>query len=88
MEHTPGNIKHKVNTALLSAAGIFTIGVIFNAGIEYDRISHIEVHQSTQDVQIASLQTQLQMQLQPINTQLAKQSQMLEDIKTELSQGK
>jgi len=80
VEHLPAGIKHKINVTLSTAAIIFTAGVIFNAGIQYDIISNIRQHQSLQDIQIASLQTQLQ----PINQQLAKQSQLLEDIKQEI----
>ena len=76
------DLKHKVNVTLSTAVAIFTIGIIFNAGVEYDRISNVQIHQATQDIQIASLQAQLQ----PINQQLAKQSQLLEDIKAEIIQ--
>lgn len=82
MSNLPTDIKHKVNVTLSTAAAIFVMGVIFNAGVQYDRISNVQIHQSVQDVQIASLQNQLQ----PINQQLAKQSQLLEDIKQEITQ--
>jgi cell division protein FtsL len=77
----PPDIKHKVNVTLSTAAIIFIAGVIFNAGMQYDIISNIRQHQSIQDVQITSLQNQLQ----PINQQLARQSQLLEDIKEEIT---
>lgn len=82
MANLPPDIKHKVNVTLSTAAAIFVMGVIFNAGVQYDRISNVQTHQSEQDIQIASLQAQLQ----PINQQLAKQSQLLEDIKAEIVQ--
>ena len=82
MANLPPEIKHKVNVTLSTAAAIFVMGIIFNAGVEYDRISNVQLHQSAQDIQIASLQAQLQ----PINQQLAKQSQLLEDIKAEIIQ--
>jgi hypothetical protein len=82
VSNLPTDIKHKVNVTLSTAAAIFVMGVIFNAGVQYDRISNVQIHQSVQDVQIASLQNQLQ----PINQQLAKQSQLLEDIKQEITQ--
>lgn len=80
MANLPQDIKHKVNVTLSTAAIIFIAGIIFNAGMQYDIISNIRQHQSIQDVQITSLQNQLQ----PINQQLAKQSQLLEDIKQEI----
>lgn len=82
MSTLPPDIKHRVNITLSTAAVIFVIGVIFNAGVQYDRISNVQLHQAAQDIQIASLQAQLQ----PINQQLAKQSQLLEDIKQEIIQ--
>lgn len=81
MAITSSELKHKVNLTVSTAAAVFVMGVIFNAGIQYDRISNVQTHQALQDIQIASLQSQLQ----PINQQLAKQSQLLEDIKQEIT---
>ena len=78
----PSDVKHKLNMTLSTAAIIFVVGVIFNAGITYDKFTNIQQHQSLHDAQIESLQAQLQ----PINQQLARQSQLLEDIKQEIVQ--
>ncbi|MDE3021620.1 MAG: hypothetical protein KGI54_07140 [Pseudomonadota bacterium] len=72
--------RRKLQVTLTTGGIIFASGVIFNAGITYDKLTNVQQHQAFHDMQIESLQAQLQ----PINQQLAKQSQLLEDIKAEI----
>jgi hypothetical protein len=59
---------------------IFVMGVIFNAGIEVNQMSHVRATQESHDASIRVLQSQLM----PINEQLARQDALLSDIRDEL----
>lgn len=71
---------NRIEWSIIVSGIIFASGVIFSSGVSYSNMGTIQHVQDRHGVQIQVLQSQLQ----PINIQLAKQSQLLEDIKAEL----
>jgi len=74
------DIKNKIEVGVIIAVILFTLGIVFNAGIQYARINNIQNIQRLHDVKLVKLKEALN----PIQIQLAKQSQLLTDIKSML----
>jgi len=77
---TASNIKNRLEIGVIAAVTLFSFGVVFNAGMQYARINNIQEVQKVHNMKL----TKLRDALNPIQTQLAKQSQLLTDIKSML----